>query len=124
MGKPVVHWEFWSRNPGKLSEFYARVFDWKIQLVPDLNYRLVDTGGQGINGGILEPQESWPGNMTFYVDVEDLDASTQKIKEAGGKMIVEKMQVPGAGTFSLFEDPEGRVNGIWLREEISQSNES
>jgi predicted enzyme related to lactoylglutathione lyase len=30
MGKPVVHWEFWSSDPAKISDFYSKVFDWKI----------------------------------------------------------------------------------------------
>ena len=30
MGKPVVHWEFWTENPEKVSDFYSKVFDWKI----------------------------------------------------------------------------------------------
>jgi predicted enzyme related to lactoylglutathione lyase len=32
---------------------------------------------------------------------------------AGGKLIVEKMEVPGMGHVSLFADPDGRVLGIW-----------
>ena len=55
MGKPVVHWELWSKDPAKVSDFYAKVFDWKIQDMPELNYRLVETGGSGgINGGIMK----------------------------------------------------------------------
>ena len=36
MGKPVVHWEFWSKDPSKVSDFYSRVFDWKIQNIPEM----------------------------------------------------------------------------------------
>ena len=31
MGSPVVHWELWTDNPDKLSDFYAKAFDWKVQ---------------------------------------------------------------------------------------------
>lgn len=115
MGKPVVHWEFWAQDPEKLGDFYSRVFDWKIQHDEKLDYRMVDTGGEGgIGGGIMKSQEgSMPGNMAFYIDVDDLPAYRDKIKEAGGKIIVEEMEVPGIGMFSLFADPEGRVLGIW-----------
>ena len=34
MGRPVVHWELWSEDPGKVSEFYEKVFDWQIKHVP------------------------------------------------------------------------------------------
>ncbi len=30
MGKPVVHWEFWSKDPARVSDFYSKVFDWKV----------------------------------------------------------------------------------------------
>jgi predicted enzyme related to lactoylglutathione lyase len=118
MGKPVVHWEFWSKDPEKISEFYEKVFDWKVQHVPEMNYRLVETGGQGgINGGIMKPQEgSWPGNMALYIDVENLETYVQKIKAAGGKIVVERMDIPNVGAFSLFEDPDGRVMGLWFQQ--------
>src|SRR5262245_30640565 len=85
MGRPVVHWELMSKDPEKVSAFYERVFGWKIQHRPELNYRIVDTASQGgINGGIIKPPhpEPWPGNMTFYVDVEDLAEYRKKVLEA------------------------------------------
>ena len=115
MGQPVVHWEFWSEDPDKVSEFYKRVFDWEIRNIPEMNYNLVEAGGEkGIGGGIMKPQAGpWPGNMTFYIDVDDLDEFGAKVTEAGGKIVVDKMDVPGVGQFTLFEDPDGRVIGLW-----------
>ncbi len=40
MGNPVVHWELMSKDPAKVSDFYAKVFDWKINHRPELNYRI------------------------------------------------------------------------------------
>ena len=51
--------------------------------------------------------------MALYIDVDDLAAYRQKIVDAGGKIIVEEMAVPGVGSFSLFEDLDGRVLGMW-----------
>lgn len=116
MGKPVVHWELLSKDPAKVADFYEKVFDWKIQHIPEINYRFVETGGQGgINGGIIQPQrpEPWPGSMTFYIDVEDLADYRQRIVSAGGKILIEEQDVAGMGAFSLFTDPEGRMMGLW-----------
>ena len=116
MGRPVVHWELMSKDPTSLSAFYRKVFDWKIEPVPALNYNFVETGGAGgINGGILRPQREgpWPGNMTIYIDVEDLAAYRQKIVKAGGTIHVAEQEVPGMGTLCLFADPEGRMMGLW-----------
>ena len=116
MGSPVVHWEFWSEDPKSISGFYSKVFDWEARDIPGLDYTLVNTGGEGgINGGIMTPQRSgpWPGNMSFYIDVEDLATYRKKIEEAGGKILVPEQEVPGMGSFALFSDPDGRVLGIW-----------
>jgi predicted enzyme related to lactoylglutathione lyase len=115
MGNPVVHWELWSKEPQRAAAFYEEVFDWKIQHVPELDYRMVETGGVGgINGGIMRPQEGpWPGNMAFYIGVDELAPYREKIVAAGGRIVVERMEVPGMGAFALFADPDGRVLGIW-----------
>ena len=115
MPHPVVHWELWSKDPARVSEFYTQVFGWQIRHHPEMNYRLVETGGEGgINGGIMQPGEGpWPGNMAFYIDVPDLAACCAMLKEAGARLVVERAEVPGMGAFALFEDPDGRVLGIW-----------
>jgi predicted enzyme related to lactoylglutathione lyase len=43
----------------------------------------------------------------------DIDSFSQKVRKAGAKIVVEKMDVPGVGQFSLFENPDGRVLGMW-----------
>ena len=120
MGRPVVHWEFMSKDPAGVSDFYARIFGWKVTHHPQINYRIVDTdakasGMPGINGGIVKPDREgpWPGNMLFYILVDDLAAYREKIVAAGGKIHVEEQEVPGMGTLSLFTDPEGRMMGLW-----------
>jgi predicted enzyme related to lactoylglutathione lyase len=116
MPNPVVHWEMMSKDPAKVSAFYENVFGWTIKPVPELDYNLVEPGGQGgIGGGIFKPKRKgpWPGNMTLYINVDDLAAFRKKIVAAGGKIHVEEQDVPGMGSFSLFTDPEGRMMGIW-----------
>jgi predicted enzyme related to lactoylglutathione lyase len=91
MGNPVVHWELMSKEPQKLAAFYEKLFGWKVEHRPELNYRIVDTqAASGINGGIVRPDREgpWPGKMLFYIAVDDL-------------------------RFSLFTDPEGRMMGLW-----------
>lgn len=119
MGAPVVHFELWSKDPDTLSDFYKTVFGWEIRAIPDMNYHLVEAASErGIGGGIMTPQEGkWPSDMTFYLDVDDLAAYGQKVVDAGGTILVEEMDVPGVGSFSLFADPDGRVMGMWKQGE-------
>jgi len=125
MGNAVVHWELMSKDPGKVADFYAKIFGWKVQYHPEINYRVVETGAPkempGINGGIVKPDREgpWPGNMLFYILVDDLSAYRKKVVAAGGKIHVEEQKVPGMGKFSLFTDPEGRMMGLWKSKEAS-----
>lgn len=116
MPHPIQHFEFWSQDPGRLAEFYERALAWKVRALPEIDYHLVDTDadGKGIGGGIMKPQQGeWPAKMTFYITVPDLGVARQSVVDAGGKVIVEHQAVPGVGEFCLFEDPDGRVLGLW-----------
>ena len=119
MGNAVIHFELMSKEPEKVSAFYARIFDWKVTHHPEINYRIVETGAEGemhgINGGIVNPDQPgpWPGNMLFYILVDDLAKYRKKVVAAGGKIQIEEQKVPGMGKFSLFTDPEGRMMGLW-----------
>ncbi|HEY6967221.1 MAG TPA: VOC family protein [Burkholderiales bacterium] len=116
MGNPVVHWELMSKAPAKVAAFYEKIFGWKVHHRPEFNYRIVDTGGEGgINGGIVRPEREgpWPGNMLFYILVDDLAAYRKRVKAAGGKIHVASQAVPGMGKLCLFTDPEGRMMGLW-----------
>ena len=119
MGNAVIHFELMSKEPEKVADFYAKIFGWKIQHHPEINYRIVETGAEGemhgINGGIVKPDQPgpWPGNMLFYILVDDLSAYRKKVVKAGGKIHVEEQKVPGMGKFCLFTDPEGRMMGLW-----------
>ena len=56
MAHPVVHFEIAGKDGTKLQEFYRKLFDWKVEVDPAMNYGMVDTGGEGINGGIFQAQ--------------------------------------------------------------------
>ena len=43
MGNPVVHWELMSKDPAKVSDFYAGIFGWKVQHSPELTYRVLES---------------------------------------------------------------------------------
>ena len=125
MSNPVVHWEFWTRQPKEVSEFYQRAFGWKIQTIPEMNYHFVDSGEGGVQGGMFEPDEGpLPGNMALYLGCDDLAAAVQSVRDAGGTILVEEKVIPGQGKMALFADPEGRVNGLWQHFAPAESHES
>ena len=58
-------------------------------------------------------QEGQPPAWTSYVSVDDAAAVAAAVKEAGGGVIAEPMDVVGLGTMAIFSDPEGAVFGVW-----------
>ena len=113
MGNPVVHWEISAKNGSKLREFYASLFDWKIDTNNPMDYGLVKTGGEGgIGGGIGQAQEGAPPYVTFYVQVPDLQAYLDKAEKLGGKTILPPTEIPNVVTIAMFQDPEGNSIGL------------
>ncbi len=109
MGNPVVHFEVVGKDGGKLREFYSNMFGWNTQVMPEMDYALVDNGGEGINGGIGTGEQS---HATFYIEVDDPQAHLAKIEAAGGKMTVPVTVIPDMVTFAMFTDPEGNLVGL------------
>ena len=110
MGQPVVHWEIAAKDAKRVQDFYAKLFDWKIDANNPINYGMVDTGGeQGINGGIFQGEGSF---ITFYVQVDDLQAYLDRAESMGGKTVVPPTEIPDIVTFAVFSDPEGNRIGL------------
>jgi predicted enzyme related to lactoylglutathione lyase len=87
------------------------VFDWKIDANNPMGYGMVNTGGGGINGGI-GPTQDKSTHVTFYVQVNDLQAYLKKAERLGGKTLVPPTEIPGMVTFAMFADPEGNRIGL------------
>ena len=64
----------------------------------------------GINGGLGKRQSD--DRVVNTIDVKDLDAIVEQVKEQGGTIITEKMPISGLGWFAQFKDPEGNVLGL------------
>ena len=66
----------------------------------------------------MKPQRgSWPGKLAFYIDVDDLAAYRKNILQAGGRSSWTRWTcLDSASSLSLFEDPDGRVLGMWKQQ--------
>ena len=111
MGNPVIHFEVVGKDGPALSSFYEELFGWKTNAVEGMGYSLVEKEGDGIGGGIgTSPDGS--SQVTFYVSVDDLQATLDKAESLGGKTVMPVMTIPDMVTLALFADPEGHVIGL------------
>lgn len=120
----VAHFEIYADDADTLGKFYTSLFDWTIEQVPNMDYRLIKTvetdeegtatQAGGINGGLMRRPAGYEGRAWInYVNVESLEASTRRAEELGAKVMKGKSPVPGMGWFAMLVDPQGNPFALW-----------
>ena len=118
MGQPVVHFEVVGKDGPALRSFYSDLFGWKIDTNNPMNYGIVQRDenvsqdGTGIGGGIGQGPEGYPGHVTFYVEVPDVEAALAKAERLGGTRMMGPDKVMEGLEIGLFNDPEGHPIGV------------
>lgn len=110
----VVHFEIHADNPERAVKFYSKAFGWKVERWGPQAYWLADTGPKeemGINGAIM-PREK--GQTTVdTVGVPSIEEALKAVKAAGGKVVQQKLPVPGMGWTAYCLDTEGNKLGLF-----------
>lgn len=115
MANPFVHIELSSTDVTKAKTFYSRLFNWELKdmPMPDFTYTTIGVG-EGTGGGMMKQmQPNAPSMWIPYVLVDDVEASTDKVRTLGGKVFKDVTEVPNMGWFSIIQDPTGAVLGLW-----------
>lgn len=120
---PVVHFEMPAEDKGRAKKFYEGVFGWKMtQLGPEMGSYLLATTSPvdennmhinkgAINGGFFGKGEQ--GTIPHVViSVDDLARHMDAVKNAGGEIQGEPMDIPGIGKFVMIKDTEGNRVGM------------
>jgi hypothetical protein len=97
--------------------FYGGLFGWSIPESENAEqtggYRQAMLRDKPVVGVMPLMQEGQPPAWSTYVSVEDADATTAKVREAGGNVLAEPMDVLDLGRMAIFMDPAGAAFGIW-----------
>ena len=109
--------EIATNNLEACANFYSELFGWKITKSQNdeipMDYREYDTGLGHPSGGMFEmnPEmyggETPPPHFMNYIHVDDVDASAEKVKELGGNVPQEPMDIPKVGRMCVVQDPSG-----------------
>ena len=115
----VTHFEISADEPERAVKFYNDVFNWQIdKWEGPIDYWLATTGSEaepGIDGAIMDRNPNQAVINT--IDVPSLDDFIEKVTDAGGRIVSEKMAVPGVGYAAYFADTEGNVFGLMEEDE-------
>jgi predicted enzyme related to lactoylglutathione lyase len=118
MGQPVVHFEVVGRDGPALQSFYSQLFGWKLDTNNPMGYGVVfreenvNSDGVGIGGGVGQGPEGYPGHVTFYVEVPDVEAALAQAESLGGTRMMGPDEVMEGLVVGLFTDPEGHTIGL------------
>jgi uncharacterized protein len=118
MGQPVVHFEITGSDGKALQDYFSQLFGWEIDANNPMGYGLVvregntTSDGIGIGGGISSGPDGYPGHVTFYVEVDDVEGALAKAEQLGGTRMMGPDEVMEGLVIGLFNDPEGHVIGV------------
>jgi predicted enzyme related to lactoylglutathione lyase len=102
----------------KAEKFYKDVFGGSVKAGTNAGfvYREISAPGAPMpQGGMMEltPQHGpVPPHWMIYFTVDDCDASSQRARNLGGKVMVPPMDIPNVGRFSVLTDPAGATFAI------------
>jgi predicted enzyme related to lactoylglutathione lyase len=111
-----VGWrELLAADPDKAFAFYDTLFGWRkasAEAGAMDSYRLFSVGDQTI-GGVFAKREREPVSFwLYYFNVDDIDAATKRVKEAGGRIFEGPVEVPGDAWIARCVDPQGATFAI------------
>ncbi|MFW9889661.1 MAG: VOC family protein [Candidatus Thorarchaeota archaeon] len=114
MGR-VVHFEIVADDAERISKFYEKVFNWKVQKWDGpIEYWFLMTGDEeepGIDGA-FGMRQSPDDVVVNTIDVDDVDKYVRLVEENGGEIVRPKQVIPGVGYLAYFKDTEGNLWGM------------
>ena len=99
----------------KAKEFYATIFDWKIDLESFNNYGLVDIPNS-VSIGLYLVEKIPKHGINVVFEVDDINQKLQEVKNLGGEIVKEKQEIaPEIGYAAQFKDCFGNELGLYAK---------
>lgn len=118
MNGSIGHVEVLGEDPAPLRDFYSAVFGWQVGPVAaddpeQMGYAMVriEEGPHAVSAGIGRRISGFLP-VTFYIEVDDLEAALRSIAEKGGRTVTSPLRVAPATSLARFADPAGNVIGL------------
>jgi predicted enzyme related to lactoylglutathione lyase len=106
-----------SPDPDASARFYRGLFGWTATEPGPVEetggYRMLQRDGRDVAGLGPVQSEGQPAMWTTYVSTDDADAVAERVREAGGQVIMEPFDVFDAGRMAVFGDALGAVISVW-----------
>jgi predicted enzyme related to lactoylglutathione lyase len=113
---PVVHLELHTRNLSAASDFYARLLRWRSERIDTDHGRYLALGiGGPVCGGVVECDSKQPLWLP-YVEVDHIDAVTDRARALGATVLLEPREGP-SGWRSVVSAADAGEVALWQGKE-------
>jgi len=107
-GNPAVYWELASNNAEKSVEFFKKAFGWNFEYDKATSiYELPKQENQFRGGGIFTLKLAMLPFLTIYIEVDDVKKKAKEIKELGGSIVIQPIEINPGIHICLFNEPSG-----------------
>jgi predicted enzyme related to lactoylglutathione lyase len=100
--------------------FYRGLLGWEMadQMPPGASETYFEAK---VDDGLVAAIGSWDNGLpgvawTTYIAVDDADSAAERVRRAGGRVIVAPHDVLDAGRMAMCADPEGATFAVWQAE--------
>jgi uncharacterized protein len=97
-------------------EFYRGLFGWDAEVATEPEaggYTMFQLDGKKVAAGSPPMGEQAASYWTTYLASDDVDDTAEKIRAAGGTVMMEPFDVFDAGRMTIAQDPTGATFGVW-----------
>jgi hypothetical protein len=107
--------ELHTKDQTAAGKFYGALFGWtgKVADGDPMKYWHWMRNGKDIGGMMTLQQPGIPPHWLAYIAVSDVEGSTKKVKDLGGKVLMDTMDIPKTGKFSIVQDPTGSAFALF-----------
>ncbi len=118
-----MYFEIQADDPARAIGFYSYVFGWRFTEEKGSDQEYWSIEADTFEGGLLRrlrkapPRECGANAFVCSIEVDDFDATADRILKGGGIGDEPKFPVPGRGWGGYFVDTEGNAFGIFQADE-------
>lgn len=96
----------------RARRFYSEAFGWSFNDYGPAYAGIRSPDGAAEVGGLNGAGRTGAGGPLVLLYSEDLDATIERVRAAGGTVVTEPYDFPGGRRFH-FADPDGNELGVW-----------
>lgn len=100
-------------DPEKAAAFYEALFGWTRKPFPGQEGMTTFSAGDVQVASLMGAPPGAPTHWLTYVVIDALKDATQRVKAQGGKVLVERMEIPTVGAIGVVQDNVGATLGLF-----------